>query len=215
LRLSSVYVIAPESGRPVKIGHGGTAKSRLGQLQIGNWQELKIAHEQPVPAAMAQALEKAAHVEFAGRRLRGEWFDVPAEAARIFLSETAARWIDERQAGDDFGLTECLHLCDEPRAAYAAITRFRGEPSQRAGSISARLLKKAGVASHVLFTQVVTERRDISGIVRNDSRLAKQAEATMVKALNALVSVYGDLAAEKRLRDTKALDAAYARQRAA
>lgn len=77
-----VYVIGPASGRPVKIGYASDTAKRLSGIQNGNHEELHIHYEFCCDGRLdAERVEKAAHSVLRDRRIRGEWFDVDADAA--------------------------------------------------------------------------------------------------------------------------------------
>lgn len=74
-----IYIIAPESGWPVKIGYGQNLITRLGSLQIGSWETLRLQKKYPVPnKSAAIRMERLIHkkLDLAGKRKRGEWFNV-------------------------------------------------------------------------------------------------------------------------------------------
>lgn len=66
-----VYAIGTESGSVVKIGFSENPSARLGDLQVGNPDQLKV-HAQ---WSGTVHLEQILHIAFAHYRVRGEWFD--------------------------------------------------------------------------------------------------------------------------------------------
>jgi hypothetical protein len=79
-----VYFIQCGAGGPVKIGMSSDTASRLSQLQVANPVELHLLAD-----FHGWALEeRALHQLFAGKRVRGEWFD--GEAVRAILPELRA-----------------------------------------------------------------------------------------------------------------------------
>lgn len=81
--LPAVYFIQAVSGGPVKIGSAWEPEKRLGSLQTGNPEALRIIglmYDQP---------ERFFHEKFAHLRLRGEWFR-PDPELLYFIS----RWND-------------------------------------------------------------------------------------------------------------------------
>ena len=68
---SNVYVIGEATSGLVKIGAANDSRDRLQGLQTGNPRELRLLHEEPGVGP----LERTLHERFAGRHLRGEWFD--------------------------------------------------------------------------------------------------------------------------------------------
>lgn len=79
-----VYVIAPDGQWPVKIGISHSPRTRLGNLQIGNWKRLEVAHCFWTESREdAHAIEQAVHKDYSEQKkwLLGEWVDTrPAEA---------------------------------------------------------------------------------------------------------------------------------------
>lgn len=78
-----VYLVAPESGTPVKIGISETAVKRLAQLQTSHWQRLVIWDYWICENRhAAQKVEKKAHtlLQDLNKHLLGEWFDMRGEA---------------------------------------------------------------------------------------------------------------------------------------
>lgn len=86
IQYSAVYAIGPKDhGRPVKVGYAGNIFERFANIQSGAWVPLSVHYlvwtgGRPV----AVRLEAEAHrlLDAAGRRIRGEWFDVSHELAR-------------------------------------------------------------------------------------------------------------------------------------
>lgn len=74
-----VYFIQQGEDGPVKIGYGEDPKIRLGQLQIGNPEPLRIIRVLDA----GQEAEAFLHRKFKRQRLRGEWFSYHPDMARI------------------------------------------------------------------------------------------------------------------------------------
>jgi len=90
-----VYAIGPkEIGTPVKIGMAADIGKRFSDLQSGTYHELVIHHIVWTPGyPIAKNLERACHeiLTKAGKRLRGEWFDVTPEWAKRTINTMAQR----------------------------------------------------------------------------------------------------------------------------
>jgi hypothetical protein len=197
MRTQYVYLIGPDDG-PLKIGVATSLPKRLVSLQIGCWQTLSVRHSVTVPADLAYTLERTMHGRFKDRHLRGEWFDIELEEAVRALDAIAQEMVGERASQDGFSTTHCLFLAEDPAAAQVAVTRFRNDMEKRVASdLSARLLARVGLAAHVMFVQTLVERRDLTATVRGSSRLARQAEASLVRAVNGLVELYAEDAAKR------------------
>lgn len=76
-----VYVIGAVGVQAVKIGWATNPTRRLMEFQIGCPLPLSILWT--FPTSRAVALESALHKRFAAQRLRGEWFDLGVDAARL------------------------------------------------------------------------------------------------------------------------------------
>ncbi|MDH6489698.1 GIY-YIG nuclease family protein [Streptomyces sp. SAI-127] len=83
---AGVYVIGSPQFRPVKIGKGNPAE-RLAELQTGNPFPLVILWTGPGELALEQAL----HARFAAYRVRGEWFEFPADQDPVAAVAQAAQ----------------------------------------------------------------------------------------------------------------------------
>lgn len=209
MRLSNVYLIGPESGSPLKIGVARNVQTRLCELQIGNWQTLKVHHVASVTATIASSVEAHLHRHFAGKALRGEWFDVALSDVLPIIGPVVEAYEEERAAHRVIGERSAFHLCDDPAAARFAVTRYRNEANQgREKVTNARLLKRVGHAAYVVFTQVVVEGRDVTAKVRGNERMAGLAETALVNALNALVEIYREDAIKRLDSIAPARDAA-------
>lgn len=82
---SFVYVIQAGEDGPVKIGSAARPTWRVGELQVANWQELKLRASIPIKGC--GYYEKLAHGIAASKCVRGEWFDLtPREAVETILA---------------------------------------------------------------------------------------------------------------------------------
>lgn len=86
---TNVYVI---SGGPKlhKIGVARNVDARLRVLQSASTANLKATHAEPVHAQDGFVVENRAHRLLASRRVRGEWFEVESETAKLAV-EAALR----------------------------------------------------------------------------------------------------------------------------
>lgn len=191
MRLSNIYLIGPECGAPLKIGVAANVQSRLCDLQVGNWQTLKVHHVASVTATIATSVERHLHRHFADRAIRGEWFDVKLEDVLAILGDVTEAYEEDRAAKRVIGERSAFLLCDDPAAARWAVTKYRNDANQgRSEAVNARLLRGVGQAAYMVFVQTVIERRDLTGRFKGQDRLAVQAEQALIRALNGLVAVY-------------------------
>ncbi len=81
-----VYVIQWGEDGPVKIGQAIDPMSRMGELQVANWMELRLAAVVPIFGALT-LVEKTSHRLAIAHLLSGEWFDLePLEAISYILA---------------------------------------------------------------------------------------------------------------------------------
>jgi hypothetical protein len=73
----SGYIYFIGSGRHVKIGFASNVKKRLGGLQVGHHEKLKVLHKEKGTIRD----EARFHAQFAHLRQRGEWFSLHGELA--------------------------------------------------------------------------------------------------------------------------------------
>jgi hypothetical protein len=78
-----IYIIAPEAGWPVKVGYSQNLVTRLGRLQEGSQERLRLQKKYPVPnKSAALRMERVIHKKLDGakfnssKRIKGEWFNV-------------------------------------------------------------------------------------------------------------------------------------------
>ena len=94
LPFSTVYVIAPESKWPIKIGVSNSPRKRLADLQTSHWKVLHVMKGFWCASAKdALKVEREAHrmLREDNRCLLGEWFDRTAEQAEEVIRFAAAR----------------------------------------------------------------------------------------------------------------------------
>jgi hypothetical protein len=85
-----VYLIAPETGWPVKVGYGKNLVTRLGQLQVGCWETLRVQKKYHVPnKSAAMSMERLIHkkLDQLNKRKKGEWFNLFVDDAIIVVEE--------------------------------------------------------------------------------------------------------------------------------
>lgn len=87
-RVRHLYFIQSGDTGPVKIGSARDVKCRLGELQIGNHEQLRIV----LVIRGAADYESVAHAVFDHLRIRGEWFECTGELQMLLvdLLETRA-----------------------------------------------------------------------------------------------------------------------------
>jgi len=196
MRMSFVYLIGCDAGGPVKIGHARDLRVRLNSLQVGCWEELKVLHSVSVPCTIAPAAEAAMHTRYWEKRVRGEWFAVPLEVLKISLDSSAHTFTTTRSESDHFSREACISLCKHPQRTMEVLSAYRHRANDAAyrafiKQVNARLYQEAGAAAYVMFKMVFVEHRDMTTRFENQSRLARQAEASLVKALDVLTAFWG------------------------
>ena len=79
----AVYVVAPSSGRPAKIGWSKDPSRRVRELNAGHWREFLSVHHQMICLEDCRELEKAVHkrLKGEGKHMVREWFDVDSDYA--------------------------------------------------------------------------------------------------------------------------------------
>ena len=119
-----IYVIQWGDDGPVKIGQAIDPKSRMAELQIANWMQLKLAAAVPVIGPLTP-IEKSAHRLAIMHLLSGEWFDTdPIEAVRYILA--AAELCDH----PIYTLDETVRIIKEDRT-LAAWSQIDAEKAMR------------------------------------------------------------------------------------
>ncbi|WP_454760559.1 YlcI/YnfO family protein [Caulobacter segnis] len=76
----AIYVIGGDDG-PLKVGLARSPAARLGRLQTGHPQKLRLHHVQEVAADLAPFVEAKAHEALEKLRSHGEWFNVSTTEA--------------------------------------------------------------------------------------------------------------------------------------
>jgi len=90
-----LYVIECVGVDLVKIGYSADPDQRLCELQTGNAHQLRVAHRVAVDPGRERVLEQRVHQELSYRRVRGEWFEMPASHAAGMLDYAIIRWHDD------------------------------------------------------------------------------------------------------------------------
>jgi len=88
-----IYVIGTNDKQ--KIGFSGDVNKRLSTLQTGNPEKLIIHHKIEVPSERARLVENKIHKEYSYLRIKGEWFSMTPEKAKIVLDYALIRWADD------------------------------------------------------------------------------------------------------------------------
>jgi len=89
-----LYVIGTDESYQ-KIGFSKDVAKRLATLQTGNPNRLRIHHAEPVPEGRVRLLERKLHAELNHKRLKGEWFNMTPEDAKLYLQFAIIRWLDD------------------------------------------------------------------------------------------------------------------------
>lgn len=88
-----LYVIG--SNDIQKIGYSKDVSSRLRRLQTGNPVDLVLHHVVEVPEDRARIIEQHLHKELSYLRVRGEWFKMTPEQAKLQVEHAVIRWVDD------------------------------------------------------------------------------------------------------------------------
>jgi hypothetical protein len=90
-----VYLVQGDPGTPIKVGLATSgARARIAGLQTGNPQELRLLHI----LAGNRTLEWNLHTRLKEHRVRGEWFDIPADEL-VFIEQLADWMVDGYREG--------------------------------------------------------------------------------------------------------------------
>lgn len=89
-----LYVIGNNESKQ-KIGFSANVEKRLAELQTGNPDQLYIHHTQAVPKDRVRLLERKIHRELGYRRIKGEWFNMSANDAKLMLDFAIIRWLED------------------------------------------------------------------------------------------------------------------------
>lgn len=93
--ISYIYAIASSPDGPTKIGISVHPARRVRQLQTGRSDILTVYYQEPIPAEKAQLMERVIHRENRHLRLKGEWFEMPVEAAIQEIKHSMIRFESE------------------------------------------------------------------------------------------------------------------------
>jgi hypothetical protein len=83
----SIYIIGPKNG-PYKVGIAKDAYTRIGNLQIGCWEEL-IVHHVSNYVGDARLVEDLIHKTLWNKHIRGEWFNHDLETIKCVVDKIA------------------------------------------------------------------------------------------------------------------------------
>lgn len=89
-----IYIIGNNESQQ-KIGFAKNPEKRLKSLQTGNSQKLYLHHTVKVPEEKVKILEKKIHHEINHKRIKGEWFNISSEQAKLILNHAIIRWLDD------------------------------------------------------------------------------------------------------------------------
>lgn len=87
-----IYVIGTDNVQ--KIGFSSNVEQRLRILQTGNSEALRINHKVEVPDSQARLVEKTIHKEYGYLRIKGEWFKMSPDQAKLCIEHAAIRWVE-------------------------------------------------------------------------------------------------------------------------
>ena len=84
-----VYLVTTETGCPIKVGITNDPVSRLSELQVGNFNQLRIHRFWWLPGRrISGRIERGFKDHFKHHNVRGEWFDTPLNDAERFIEDT-------------------------------------------------------------------------------------------------------------------------------
>jgi hypothetical protein len=85
-----IYVIAPDSGFPCKVGVAANTAKRLANLQTAHWESLYLYERFPVlNKGRAYMIERIILRRLKDNRIRGEWFNLlVSDAAKVIKEIT-------------------------------------------------------------------------------------------------------------------------------
>jgi hypothetical protein len=86
-----IYVIGTQQRQ--KIGFSSDVGRRLSMLQTGNSEKLTIHHTIEVPDDQARYVERTIHQQYNYLRVKGEWFNMTVEQAKLAIDHAAIRWV--------------------------------------------------------------------------------------------------------------------------
>jgi hypothetical protein len=89
-----IYIIGNNTNKQ-KIGFSNNVNKRLKTLQTGNPEQLYIHHYELVPDDRARLLEHKLHKELNHMRIKGEWFEMSPNDAKLMLQFMMIRWLDD------------------------------------------------------------------------------------------------------------------------
>jgi hypothetical protein len=85
-----LYMIGPSDG-PKKIGIASDPASRLQNLQIGCWLELRLWWSVPLPPGLDMDFEARVHRVLKLHHIRGEWFNVEPANTLVLVESLLKR----------------------------------------------------------------------------------------------------------------------------
>lgn len=113
-----IYLI--KCGKLYKIGKAVDVDKRLKELSTGSAYPLTVKHK--VTSLAAGKLESWLHQKFKPWRVRGEWFELPIESTRWFVSKSGAH-LDRLMAHDE--------ICEQCHANQFALCQCHTYPKRK------------------------------------------------------------------------------------
>lgn len=92
--MSYIYIIG-SNNPPYKIGISKNPKKRLRNIQTGHPHKLEILELRETDSKRTKLLESVIHKHLDRYRMKGEWFDISLEEARLHLDFALIRYEDE------------------------------------------------------------------------------------------------------------------------
>ncbi len=84
-----IYLVTTEADNPVKVGITSDPVDRLTDLQVANFNRLRMHRFWWLPGRrISGRVERAFKNHFAAQIVRGEWFDLPLSDAETFIEDT-------------------------------------------------------------------------------------------------------------------------------
>lgn len=84
MKTTKIYVMKPSEAIVGKIGLSQEPESRLGEVQTGSWERLRLAHQVDIGTRDGNKIETNLHAFFHRHRLVGEWFNWTDASERVF-----------------------------------------------------------------------------------------------------------------------------------
>ena len=92
--MSYIYIIGSDNP-PYKIGISKDPEKRLRNIQTGHPYKLKILELRETNAKRTRLLESVIHKHLDNYRMKGEWFNIPLEDAKLHVDFALIRYEDD------------------------------------------------------------------------------------------------------------------------